>query len=65
MILDKIAVVNKQSEGRLDAINMALVIAENKITAGQEWSERHVAAVREMEVDVGGLLVSTTFLQGE
>ena len=65
MILDEMAVVNEQAEGRLDALNTALVVAEDKITAGQEWSERHVRAVREMEVDVGGLLASTAFLRGE
>ena len=65
MILDEMAVVNEQAEGRLDALNMALVVAEDKIAAGQEWSERHVRAVREMEVDVGGLLASTAFLRGE
>ena len=65
MILDKMAVVNEQSEGHLDALNTALVVAEDKITVGQEWSERHVRAVREMEVDVGGLLALTTFLRGE
>ena len=65
MILDKIAVVNEQAEGRLDTLNTVLVVAEDKITAGQEWSERHVAVVREMEVDVGGLLASTAFLRGE
>ena len=65
MILDKMVVVNEQAEGRLDAINTVLVVAEDKITAGQEWSERHMAAVREMEVNVGGLLASTAFLRGE
>ena len=65
MILDEMAVVNEEAEGRLDALNMALVVAEDKITAGQEWSERHVAAVREMEDNVGGLLASTTFMRGE
>ena len=65
MILDEMAVVNKQSEGCLDALNTALVVAEDKITAGQEWSERHIRAVREMEVNVRGLLASTAFLRGE
>ena len=65
MILDEMAVVNEQSEGKLDALNMALVVVEDKITVGQEWSERHVMAVREMEVDIGGLLASTAFLRGE
>ena len=65
MILDEMAVVNEQAEGRLDALNTALVVAEDKITAGQEWSERHVAVVREMEADIGGLLASTAFLRGE
>ena len=41
------------------------MVAEDKITAGQEWLERHVAAVREIEVDIGGLLASTAFLRGE
>ena len=62
MIIDEMAVVNEQVEGRLDALNMALAVAEDKITVGQEWSERHVVAVREMEVDVGGLLASTAFM---
>ena len=65
MILDEMVVVNEQAEGRLDALNTALVVVEDKIVAGQEWSERHVRAVREMEVNVGGLLASTTFMQGE
>ena len=65
MILDEMATVNEQAENRMDALNTALVVAEDKITAGQEWSERHVRAVREMEVDVGGLLASTAFLRGE
>ena len=62
MILDEMAVVNEQAEGRLDALNTALVVAEDKIAAWQEWSERHVVVVREMEVDVGGLLASTAFM---
>ena len=65
MILDEMVTVNEQAENRMDALNTALVVAEDKITAGQEWSERHVRAVREMEVDVGGLLASTAFLRGE
>ena len=65
MILDEMATVNEQAENRMDALNTALVVAEDKITAGQEWSERHVRAVREMEVDVGGLLASTAFMRGE
>ena len=62
MILDEMVVVNEQAESRLDALNTALVVVEDKIMVGQEWSERHVAVVREMEVNVGGLLASTTFL---
>ena len=65
MILDKMAVVNEQAEGWLDALNMALVVAEDKIMAGQEWSEQYMVVVREMEVDVGGLLESTAFMRGE
>ena len=65
MILDEMVVVNEQAEGRLDALNTALVVVEDKITAGQEWSERHVTVVREMEVDIRGLLALTTFMRGE
>ena len=49
MIFDEMATVNEQAENRMDALNTALVVAEDKIAAGQEWSERHVRAVREMD----------------
>ena len=49
MIFDEMAMVNKQAENRMDALNTVLVVAEDKIMAGQEWSERHVRAVEIVE----------------
>ena len=59
------ALVNELLDNRMDTINTVLVVVEQNVKEGQDWSRRHTDAVRGMEVDVGGLMTLTAFMRGE
>ena len=65
MILDEMATMNGALDGRIDAVNTALVAVEEDMRRGHGWSQEFTQVVREMEVDVGGLMAGAAFMRGE
>ena len=64
-MLDKIATMNVLLDGQMDAINTALVAVEEDVRRGHRWSQEFTQVVREVEVDVRGLMAGAAFMRGE
>ena len=47
MILDEMATMNGALDGRMDAINTALVAVEEDVRRGHGWSQEFTQVVRE------------------
>ena len=65
MVLDEVAVVNEESERRMDVIVTDLGKVERDIEKGHDWSKDVTETLRGMEVDIGGVSASQAFTRGE
>ena len=64
MILNEVAFLNERSESWMDTIVTDLGKLERDVERGHTWSGDCTKAMRQMEVDIGGLMAQQAFMRG-
>ena len=64
MVLDEVVSLNEQLESRMDAIITDLGKLERDMERSHDWLRDCTKSMRQIEVDVGGLMAQQAFIRG-
>ena len=64
MVLNEVVFLNEQSESWMDTIVTNLGKLERDVEWGHTWFRDCAKAMRQMEVDIGGLMAQQAFMRG-
>ena len=64
MVLDEVASLNEWSESQMNTIVTDLGKLERDVDRGHDWSRECTESMRQIEVDIGGLMAQQVFMRG-